>query len=134
MEYAVIRTGGKQYRVKPGDILEVDRLSLEKDKTAVFSDVLLWVSDAQTQIGTPTLANVSVHAKVLGDIKGEKIDVAKFKSKVRYRRVTGFRASLTRVQIETIGTGKAEKAKEVTPITAPKSTRGRKASAATAKS
>lgn len=109
MEYAVIRTGGKQYIVKPGDVIELDKLPVEKDKTTSFDDVLLWVNDGQVRIGTPTISDVKVKAKVLDQVKGDKIRVAKFKSKVRYRRVTGFRAQLTRVQIEKIESGKTEK-------------------------
>lgn len=114
MEYAVIKTGGKQYRVKAGDILDVDKLVAEKE--VVFGDVLLYVSDGtglpagrQVKIGTPTVTGMSVKAKVLEQHKGEKIRVAKFKSKVRYRRVSGFRALLTKVQIEKIDSGKTEK-------------------------
>ena len=105
MQYAVIRTGGKQYRVAPGDILEIDKLDAVKDGVYSFNDVLLVVSDGKVTIGTPLLSEVKVKAKVLDQIKGEKIRVAKFKSKVRYRRVTGFRARLTRVQIEKIESG-----------------------------
>ncbi len=123
MEYAVIRTGGKQYRVSPGDILEIDKLPVKKDETVVFDDVLLWVSGdpsaglrlrgrsdsrssgqagRQVKIGMPVVGNVKVKAKVLEQKKGEKIRVAKFKSKVRYRRVMGFRSLLTKIKIEKI--------------------------------
>lgn len=108
MEYVVIRTGGKQYRVKSGDILHIDKLPAQKDATLSF-DVLLWALDGQVKIGTPTLPEVKVKAKVLDQIKGEKIRVAKFKAKVRYRRVTGFRPLLTKIQIEKIELGKREK-------------------------
>lgn len=107
MEYAVIKTGGKQYRVKAGDVLDVDKLVA--DKEVVFGDVLLYVLNGTVKIGTPTVSGMSVKAKVLEQHKGEKIRVAKFKSKVRYRRVTGFRALLTKVQIEKIELAKAEK-------------------------
>jgi large subunit ribosomal protein L21 len=109
MEYAVIRTGGKQYRVKQGDIIEVDKLPVLKDQSITFDDVLLWVLDGQVKVGTPIVSDVKVKAKVLDQIKGEKIRVAKFKAKVRYRRVMGFRAQLTRIQIEKIESGKSEK-------------------------
>lgn len=102
MSYAVIRTGGKQYKVKEGDIIEVDRLPVEKDKEIVFDDALLRVRDGQIEIGTPILLDVRVKARVLDQIKGEKIQIAKFKAKVRYRRAMGFRPMLTRVKIEKI--------------------------------
>ena len=65
MVYAVIRTGGKQYRVREGDVIEVDKLPVEKDRTVTFDDVLLWVSDGQAKIGTPIVSDVKVKAKVL---------------------------------------------------------------------
>jgi len=114
MKYAVIRTGGKQYKVSVGDIIEIDRLP-QDDGKVVFDQVLLLVSDGQTKIGKPTLPKEKVEGKVLGNIKGEKIRVSKFKSKVRYRRVTGFRASLTKVQIEKIG-GTKEKTEKKAPV------------------
>ena len=103
MNYAVIKTGGKQYRVSEGDILEVDRLKEEKNGKVVFDDVLLLVRDGIVAIGKPTISGEKVEAKVLDNIRGEKIRVSKFKSKVRYRKVTGFRASLSRIQIDEIG-------------------------------
>jgi large subunit ribosomal protein L21 len=102
MEYAIVRFGGKQYKVSKGDILEVDRQNVELNGQVVLDDVLLFVSDGKIKIGKPKVANVKVKAKVLEHKKGEKIRVAKFKAKVRYRRVTGFRPSLTRLQIEDI--------------------------------
>lgn len=104
MEYAVVRTGGKQYRVSTGDVLEVDKLESEKDSIS-FNDVLLWVTGDGVKIGKPTLAGVSVKAKILEQKKGEKIRVSKFKAKSRYRRTIGFRALLTKVQIESIDSG-----------------------------
>lgn len=100
MNYAVFRSGGKQYKVSKGSIIEVDRLNVV-GKEIIFDDVLLWVSNNETKIGTPKL-KVKIKAKVLGQIKGDKIRVAKFKAKVRYRRVMGFRPYLTRLQIEDI--------------------------------
>lgn len=101
MEYVVIRSGGKQYKVSKGDIIEVDKLNVLGDKEIIFDDVLLWVSNNDTKIGTPKL-KVKIKAKVLGQIKGDKIRVAKFKAKVRYRRVMGFRPRLTILKIDSI--------------------------------
>ena len=103
MEYAVIRLGGKQYKVAPGAILEVDRnAALRQNGKVVLDDVLMYASDGKIKIGNPRIADVKVKAKVLEHKKGEKIRVAKFKAKVRYRRVMGFRPLLTRLQIESI--------------------------------
>ncbi len=110
MKYAIIKTGGKQYKVAEGDIVEIDKLP-EKDGKVVFDEVLLLVTDSGVKIGKPTVLGEKVEGKVLGSFKGTKIRVSKFKSKVRYRRVMGFRASLTKVQIEKIG-GTHEKAEK----------------------
>lgn len=103
MDYAVIKTGGKQYKVSEGETIEVDKLAASQDGVVNFDQVLLVVRENKVEIGTPTMAGVTVKAKVLEQKKGEKIRVAKFKSKVRYRRVMGFRPLLTKVKIEKIG-------------------------------
>ena len=100
MNYAVVKIGGKQYRVSEGQTLEVENLG-DTDGKAEF-EVLLLVTDKGVKIGKPKVAGSKVKAKVLKNLKGEKVRVAKFKSKVRYRRVTGFRPSLTQIQIEKI--------------------------------
>jgi large subunit ribosomal protein L21 len=102
MNYAVIKTGGKQYKVSEGDIIEVDRISGNNGKIN-FEEVLLLVSDGKVKVGKPFLKGEKVEGRILGDTRGEKVRVSKFKSKVRYRRTVGFRAALTRVQIEKIG-------------------------------
>lgn len=106
MQYAVIKTGGKQYKVYEGETIEVDRLSTDKDGQVSFSQVLLWANDAEVKIGTPVIPDVKVTGKILDHIKGKKIRVSKFKAKARYRRVMGFRPFLTRVQITKIETTK----------------------------
>lgn len=112
MKYAIIKTGGKQYKISEGDVIEVDKLP-EKDGKVFFDQVLMLVSDSGVKVGKPTVSGEKVEGKVLGSFKGVKIRVSKFKSKVRYRRVSGFRASLTKVQIEKIG-GAEEKAEKQT--------------------
>lgn len=114
MKYAVIRTGGKQYRINEGDIIDVERLSPTPEKSVTFSEVLMVTDGDSVNLGTPILAGVHVAGTVIDDIRGEKIRVAKFKAKARYRRVTGHRQALTRVKIDSIvmsGT-KAKKADE----------------------
>jgi len=99
MNYAVVRIGGKQYKVSKGDILEVDKQDVKPSEQIIFDDVLLLASNGKTKIGNPRVSDIKVKGKVLEQKKGKKIRVAKFKAKVRYRRVMGFRPFLTRLQI-----------------------------------
>lgn len=102
MKYAVIATGGKQYKVAEGDVVEVDSLNLTSDDAYTFPEVLMVVDGTTKTIGTPMVKEAKVVAKVIGQKKGIKIRVSKFKAKARYRRVTGFRSTLTELKIETI--------------------------------
>ena len=115
MDYAVIKTGGKQYRVSTGDILEIDKLPQLKESVVTFEDVLLWVAGDQVKIGKPVLSDVKVKAKILEQKKGEKIRVSKFKAKSRYRRAIGFRPLLTKVVIEDIVAAVKTQPKEKKP-------------------
>ena len=98
----MIRLGGKQYKVSKGDVLEVDRQDAEINGQMTLEDVLLFVSDGKVKIGSPKVSDVKVKALVLEQKKGKKIRVAKFKAKVRYRRVMGFRPQLTRLEVVNI--------------------------------
>lgn len=120
MEYAVIKSGGKQYKVSKGDTVEIDRLSANKDQEVVFSEVLLWVSNDKVEVGKPFVENVRVSGKVLANLKGEKIRVAKFKAKARYRKVSGFRPYLTQVQITDFKSTKEAPQKEAERLEKPK--------------
>lgn len=111
MQYAVIKTGGKQYKVYEGETIEIDRLSSDKDGQVSFSQVLLWVNEGQIKIGTPFLPDIKVTGNIIDHVKGKKIRVSKFKAKARYRRVIGFRPFLTRVQIAKIETTKSKTTK-----------------------
>lgn len=103
MKYVVIKTGGKQYRASEGDILLVERLqNVTENKPISFDEVLLYVEDDVRKVGTPTVQGVTVKGTVLGNEKGEKIRVTKYKAKVRYRRVRGHRQHLSRVKIDEI--------------------------------
>lgn len=102
MRYVIFRSAGKQYKATEGDILNLEEKFEDKEKEVTFDDVLLYVSDGNIQIGTPKVTGVKVQGTVLGEIKGEKIRVSKFKAKARYRRVTGFRAKFSKVKIEKI--------------------------------
>jgi large subunit ribosomal protein L21 len=113
MEYAVIATGGKQYKVSVGDIIEIDRLSNKKGEDVDFNDVLLVVSGEDVKVGKPKVDGVKVSAKILEVKRGEKIRVAKFRAKSKYRRAKGFRAELSQIKIEKIsGAGKKEVSKK----------------------
>ena len=102
MTYAIIKVAGKQYRVREGERLLVDRL--HEDEGATFAPTVLLVGGD----GAPQLepGDGAVTATVLGDVKGPKIRIGKYKKRTGYRRHTGFRASLTQIQIESIGAGK----------------------------
>ena len=101
--YAIVETGGKQYRVTPGDTVAVERLSGEPGETLDLDRVLLVAGTGdQARIGSPGIDGAVVRAEVVEHIRGEKIIVFRYKSKVRYRRKTGHRQSLTRLRITDI--------------------------------
>ena len=100
--YAVILTGGKQYRVKEGDVLSIEKLGLEPGRKAQFDRVLL-IEDGETiQVGMPVLDNAMVLGLVLENFKDEKVLVFKKKRRKQYRRTRGHRQSLTKVRITRI--------------------------------
>lgn len=100
--FAVIKVSGKQYKVAPNDIIEVDRLSETEGAEVTITDVLLRDDNGTVTIGHPVIAGAKVTAKVLKQFRGEKINVRRYKSKVRYRKSNGFRPSLTQLQIQNI--------------------------------
>ena len=102
MDYAIIRVGGKQYRVREGETLVVDRLKTDEGKTFT-PDVLLGGEGA------------AVTAKVLSHERGPKIRIGKYRRRTGYKRHNGFRAAITRIQIESIGSGKAAPKKAAAP-------------------
>lgn len=101
---AIIQTGGKQYTVKENDTLRIEKIQGEKGKHVTFENVLL-VSDEEGQtpnIGTPLVSGAKVEGEIVKTAKSKKIDVIKFKSKVRYRRKFGHRQYFTEVRITKI--------------------------------
>ena len=100
--FAVIETGGKQYLVKSGETLKVEKLEVEAGKGVVFDKVLLTADDdgANVKIGTPYLAGVSISADMVEQGRADKIRVVKFKNKIRYKRVIGHRQNFTKVKIK----------------------------------
>jgi len=100
--HAVIRTGGKQYRVTPGDILEVEKLEGNVGDTIRLDDVLLVSNGDDVKIGQPIVDGATVTAKITGQHRGEKILVFRYRPKKRIRVRRGHRQYLTRLQIESI--------------------------------
>jgi len=101
---AVIKTGGKQYKVKEGDKINVEKLEEKEGKTIKIKDVLL-VADEKgkdVQVGTPTVKTAAVEARVLEHGKGKKVRVVKYKPKVRYRKEYGHRQPYTKLEIVSI--------------------------------
>ncbi|HRX09289.1 MAG TPA: 50S ribosomal protein L21 [Candidatus Limiplasma sp.] len=96
--YAVIETGGKQYRVSEGDIIYVEKLEQEPESIVNF-DVLMVGEGKTLKIGKPTVKDATVEGKVLGQVKGEKLIVYKYKSKKNYHRKAGHRQNYTKVEI-----------------------------------
>jgi large subunit ribosomal protein L21 len=105
MSYAVIRTGGKQYRVSPGELLRVELLPGDKGNDFTFSDVLLTVADGAVQVGTPLVSGATVSARIVEHDKERKIIVFKKKRRKNYSRQHGHRQHFTAVQIKTINMG-----------------------------
>ncbi len=117
MQYAVIKSGGKQYKVSAGDTLTVDKIDLAGKRNFTFEDVLLFVNDGKVTIGKPSIKGAVVTAALVDQVKGDKIRVAKFKAKSRYRKVMGFRPQHTILKIEKIEVGSTkitEKAERTT--------------------
>jgi large subunit ribosomal protein L21 len=102
MDYAVFKTGGKQYRVKPGDTLDVEKLTVAVDSIAEFGEVLAISNDGEVTFGSPTIEGARVLARVDSHYKDKKLMVFKYKSKTRYRRKKGHRQIYTRLVIQDI--------------------------------
>lgn len=104
MDYAVIKTGGKQYRVSEGDELAIEKLAEEKGKKVIFDQVFLVKKKDKVFIGQPIVKQARVEAQLVSQFKDKKIRVAKFRAKSRYRKVKGHRQAKTLVKIEKITT------------------------------
>ena len=101
--YAVMETGGKQYRVEPGQVLVVEKLPGEPGEELTFDNLLMVVGDdGEPKLGTPYLAGAKIFGTVVGQERGKKILVFKYKAKSNYRRRQGHRQFQTRVRIERI--------------------------------
>ena len=100
--YAIIETGGKQYKVSPGQTIDVERLEVSEGSTVELDRVLLIAEGDRVTVGTPTIDGAKVVATSPGEGKGKKVIVLKYKSKVRYRKKTGHRQLYTKLVIDRI--------------------------------
>ena len=99
--YAIIAAGGRQYKVSQGDVIYIDKVNQEAD-SAISFDVLMIGGEGDIRVGNPILAGAKVEGKVLAQVKGEKIQVYKYKSKKNYNKLTGHRQPYTKVEITAI--------------------------------
>jgi large subunit ribosomal protein L21 len=100
--YAIIQTGGKQYRVSEGDVIVIEKLDAQAGETIAFDEVLTVVKEGSIQIGKPVVAGAKVTGTVVEHGKGKKIRIFKYKSKANYRKRQGHRQPFTKVTIEKI--------------------------------
>ncbi|MBS1254025.1 MAG: 50S ribosomal protein L21 [Anaerolineales bacterium] len=122
--YAIIETGGKQYKVREGDTVEVELLDGEIGDSIELDQVLMLSGDGEMVVGTPTVEDALVRATIAEEVRGDKVVVVKFKPKSRYLRKTGHRQNYTRLQIEEIVAPgieieEPEEAVEDVPVEAP---------------
>ena len=103
---AVIRTGGKQYKVSEGETLEIERLTTAVGSSTEFSDVLLVIQDSKVQIGKPTVAGAKVVAEVVHHDRAPKVIAFKYRRREGYHRTVGHRQARTRIKIQKIQAGK----------------------------
>jgi len=100
--YAIIATGGKQYRVKEGDVIFVEKINAGEGDTVEINEVLAVGKEGDLKVGTPLVDGAKAVLKVIGQGKGKKIIVFKYKAKKNYRRKTGHRQPFTKVVVEKI--------------------------------
>ena len=105
MAYAIIKTGGRQFRVAEGDTIDVDLLDVEPGKTATFGDVLLFADGEHVTHGTPLISGAKATAEIVEQRKDKKVIAFKYKRRKGYHRTVGHRRKLTRVKIKSISVG-----------------------------
>lgn len=108
MKYAIVESGGKQYKAVEGGTIEVDRLQLETGKSFKLEGVLLLVDGDTVTVGTPVIEGMAVNAKVVEHFKGEKTVNFHYKPKKRIRQKTGHRQQYTRLEIKKLEMKKSE--------------------------
>jgi large subunit ribosomal protein L21 len=121
---AVVVTGGKQYRVAPGDQILVDRIAAEPGSTVKLDRVLLFVDGGEVKVGSPSIDGLDVDAKVLAHRRGPRVEAIRYKSKKRVRVHHGGRAHLTALQIIAVGGAGVETEEPAGPERAPARKRG----------
>ena len=99
--YAIIATGGKQYTVSEGDVINVEKIGVAAGETITF-DQVLFVNNGEAKVGEPTVAGASVTASVVAEGRAKKVIVYKYKRKTGYHKKNGHRQSFTKVKIEKI--------------------------------
>jgi large subunit ribosomal protein L21 len=109
MVYAVIKTGGRQYRVAEGETLDVDLLDVDAGKEAIFSDVLMHADGNKLMHGNPSISGAKVTAEVIEQRKDKKVIAFKYKRRKGYHRTVGHRRKVTRVKIKSISVGAKSK-------------------------
>ena len=125
MDYAVVKTGGKQYRVTPGDVIDVEKAEVEAGGTIELTDVLLVSQDGKLTVGSPLVPNARVVGEVQQHGRGPKVVVFKFKAKTRQRTKTGHRQPYTRLEVKEILVGKASPKTEAAEPESPRPRRSR---------
>lgn len=111
MDYAIVKTGGKQYRVSPGDVIDVEKLPVEEGAKVELTDVLLLSQDGAVTSGSPGVQGAVVIGEVEEQGRGKKVTVFRFKAKTRHGVKTGHRQAFTRVRITGIVAGNAPEAR-----------------------
>jgi large subunit ribosomal protein L21 len=105
MTYAIIKTGGRQYRIAEGDTIDVDLIEMEAGKTATFDDVLMYADGDKLTHGDPLISGAKVTAEIVEQRKDKKVIAFKFRRRKGYHRTVGHRRKLTRVKIKSINVG-----------------------------
>ncbi len=100
--YAVIITGGKQFRVKEGDVLEVERLAVEKGETLTIDQVLMTGEGSDVKVGTPLVEGATVTVEIEDHYRGKKVIAFKYKKRKQYRRTVGHRQEITKIVVKSI--------------------------------
>ena len=118
--FAVVRTGGKQYKVSPDDVIVVERLAGDTGSTIQLEDVLMVSDGAKTTVGTPRVSGAKVAAQVVDQARGEKIVILKFKRRQRYRRTLGHRQEITVLRVTEISAPGMETARAAAKAERPK--------------
>jgi len=129
--YAVIATGGKQYRVQKNDVIDIERVDGEKGKKVTFDEVLLIGEGAEIECGNPLVKSATVSAEIVEQFRGKKLTVFKMKRRKGYRKKHGHRQELTKVKIADISSGSKTKKEDAPKKDEPKKTEAKKEKAET---